>query len=73
MGGIPELITDNYNGLLVPPENPHKLADRVNELLSNIEKAKKIANNGNDFVRKNMTWDVILPKYIQFYENLVNT
>ena len=72
VGGIPELITDNYNGLLVPPENPDKLADAVNELLSNIEKAKKIANNGNDFVRKNMTWDVILPKYIQFYENLVN-
>ena len=73
VGGIPELITDNYNGLLVPPENPDKLADGVNELLSNTEKAKKIANNGNDFVRKNMTWDVILPKYIQFYENLVNT
>ena len=73
VGGIPELITDNYNGLLVPPENPDKLADAVNELLSNIEKATKIANNGNDFVRKNMTWDVILPKYIQFYENLVNT
>ena len=73
VGGIPELITDNYNGLLVPPENSNKLADAVNELLSNIEKATKIANNGNDFVRKNMTWDVILPKYIQFYENLVNT
>ena len=73
VGGTPELITDNYNGLLVPPENPDKLADRVNELLSNTEKAKKIANNGNAFVRKNMTWDVILPKYIQFYENLVNT
>ena len=71
VGGIPELITDNYNGLLVPPENPDKLADRVNELLSNTEKAKKIANNGNDFVKKNMTWDVILPKYVQFYENLI--
>jgi|TARA_Y100000294_G_C8546617_1_gene333461 glycosyltransferase involved in cell wall biosynthesis len=73
VGGIPELITDNYNGLLVPPENPDRLADAVNKLLSNIERANKIAKNGNDFVRKNMTWDVILPKYIQFYENLVNT
>ena len=71
VGGIPELITDNETGLLVPSENPDKLADRVNELLSNTKKAKKIADNGNDFVKKNMTWDIVLPKYIQFYENLI--
>ena len=71
VGGIPELITDNETGLLVPPENPDKLADRVNELLSNTKKAEKIADNGNDFVKKNMTWDIVLPKYIQFYENLI--
>jgi len=71
VGGIPELITDNETGLLVPPENPDKLAEKVNELLSNTEKAKKIADNGNKFVKKNMTWDVILPKYVQFYENLI--
>ena len=71
VGGVPELITDNETGLLVPPENPGKLADAVNELLSNTEKAKKIANNGNNFVKKNMTWDVILPNYIQFYKNLI--
>jgi len=71
VGGVPELITDNETGLLVPPENPAKLADAVNELLSNTEKAKKIADNGNNFVKKNMTWDIILPNYIQFYKNLI--
>ena len=71
VGGVPELITDNETGLLVPPENPSKLATAVNELLSNTEKAKKIANNGNNFVKKNMTWDIILPDYIQFYKNLI--
>ena len=71
VGGIPELVIDNETGLLVPSENPEKLADAVNELLSDTEKAKKLAINGNDFVKKNMTWDVILPKYIQFYKNLL--
>ena len=71
VGGIPELVIDNKTGLLVPSENPEKLADAVNELLSDTEKAKKLARNGNDFVKKNMTWDVILPKYIQFYKNLL--
>jgi len=71
VGGIPELVIDNETGLLVPSENPEKLADAVNELLSDTEKAKKLARNGNDFIKKNMTWDVILPKYIQFYKNLL--
>ena len=71
VGGIPELISDNDTGLLVPPENPEKIADAVNDLLSNPEKAEKLAFNGNNFVKKNMTWDVVLPKFIQFYEDLL--
>ena len=49
---------------LVPPENSSILAEVVNELLSNKEKAEKLATNGNTFVKNNMTWDVILPKYV---------
>jgi len=71
VGGIPELIKNNETGILVPPENPSKLAQAVNELLSDKEKAEKLAINGNTFVKNNMTWDVILPKYIQFYEDLL--
>ena len=71
VGGIPELITNDETGILIPPENSDELAQAVNELLSNKEKAEKLAANGNTFVKNNMTWDVILPKYIQFYENLL--
>jgi len=70
VGGIPELIKNNETGIIVPSENPSKLAQSVNELLSDKEKAEKLATNGNTFVKNNMTWDVILPKYIQFYEGL---
>ena len=70
VGGIPELITNNETGLLVPSENPEKLAIAVNELLTNVEKSKKLSRNGKKFVENNMTWDHILPKYIQFYKNL---
>ena len=70
VGGIPELIINNETGILVPPENPNKLAQAVNQLLSDKQKAEKLAVNGNTFVKNNMTWDVILPKYLKFYENL---
>ena len=72
VGGIPELITSGKTGILVPPENPKKLAQAINELLSDKVKAKTLAANGNIFVKNNMTWDVVLPKYIKFYEDLLN-
>jgi len=71
VGGIPELIKHNETGLIIPPENPSKLAEAVNELLSDKEKSKKLAANGNNFIKNNMTWDVILPKYVEFYEELL--
>ena len=71
VGGIPELIKDNETGMLVPSENPDKLADAVNELLSDKQKAERLANNGNKFIKNHMTWDIVLPKHIQFYEDLL--
>ena len=59
VGGIPELIKDNETGMLVPSENPDKLADAVNELLSDKQKAERLANNGNKFVKNHMTCDII--------------
>ncbi len=70
--GIPELIQDNGNGLLVPTENPQKLAEAVNSLLDDKIKAKTLADAGYEFVKKNLTWDVVLPRFIKFYENLLH-
>ena len=72
VGGIPELISHDETGILVPPENSEEIANAVNELLSNPEKAQKLATNGNNFVKKNLTWEVMLPKFIKFYEDLLN-
>ncbi len=72
VGGIPELIKNNETGLLVPPNEPQKLAESVNKLLENKQNANQLANSGHQFIKNNMTWDVILPKYIEFYENLLN-
>lgn len=71
VGGIPEIITHEKTGILVPPNDPLKLAEAVNMLIENKEFAKNLADAGYEFVIKNMTWDVILPKYIQFYEKLL--
>ena len=73
VGGIPELITNDVNGILIPPDDPKVLVRTINELLNDEEKAKRISDAGFDLVVKNFTWDILLPKYVKFYENLLNS
>ena len=71
VGGIPELIENNVSGILVEPNNPDKLLEAVNGLLENDELAQKLSENGHNFVMNNLTWEVLLPKYVKFYEDLI--
>lgn len=73
VGGIPELITDNVTGILIPPNNPELLQNAINKLLTDNETAKRLSDAGYEFVMNNLTWEVLLPEYVKFYENLVNS
>ncbi len=73
VGGIPELITDKYSGLLVPSDEPEKLVTVINNLLSNLELSETLSKEAYDFIINNMTWKKVLPKYINFYTNLLNS
>jgi len=73
VGGIPELITNNETGILIPPNNPEILQNSINELLLDNETSKKLADNGYEFLINNLTWEILLPKYVKFYEDLVNS
>ena len=73
VGGIPELITHEKTGMLIPQNNPEKLKETISELFANKELLEKISNNGFDFVMKNLTWEALLPKYVKFYEDLLNS
>lgn len=73
VGGIPELVVDKFTGILVSPEDSEKLATTVNQLLENAAYMQQLAENAYDFVTKNMTWQVLLPKYVEFYEKLLSS
>ena len=69
VGGVHELVSDDKTGLLVTPNNSKELLEKVNYLLSDIELCNRLANNAHEFVLKNFSWEVLLPKYIELYEN----
>ncbi len=73
VGGIPELITNNHTGLLVPLNDTDKLIRVINNLLSDSELSSSLSEQAYDFVINNMTWKKVLPRYIEFYTNLLNS
>ena len=69
VGGIPEILKNNENGILIEPENPVKLASTVNDLLLDNIMQKKLSENAFNFVTKNFSWDALLPLYLSLYRD----
>ena len=72
VGGIPELVNDNKTGILIPSEDSNKLSIEINKILKDKENSERMIQTAYEFVNNEMSWKKILPKYIQFYENLLN-
>ena len=71
VGGIPDIVSHNNTGILIPSEDPLALTESINSLLLNDSKIKVLTQNAYEFLMKNYSWDYLLPKYIEFYKNLL--
>lgn len=66
IGGVPEIVKDKETGLLVPPNNPEKIANAIMLLINNPQLSKTLSENGLDAV-KNYSWSGIAEKTIELY------
>ena len=73
VGGIPELIENGKTGILILPEDPLLLAKTVNELMNDKKRQKTLTDAAYDLIIKNMTWNDVLPIYVNYYENILNS
>ena len=55
ISGIPELVEHGVSGLLVPPGDPHALADAMRSLLEDRERARDMGRRGQEKVRTEFT------------------
>ena len=62
IGGIPHVIDNNENGLLVPPKDPEALAKAIIKILKNPKLAKKMGENGYKKVKENFLWNKQIKK-----------
>jgi glycosyltransferase involved in cell wall biosynthesis len=68
--GIREVVMDGKNGLLVPTNDPVKLASSMQYLLDNETLRTKFGQEGRKFVKTNFSYDSAIEKLRQIYEEL---
>lgn len=71
IGGVPEIIQDNHNGLLFDPWHSKGLADRVNTLLDDEEYAGKLGKNAYRDALEKYDWSVVARRVEKVYEELI--
>ncbi len=70
VAGLPEVITDRVNGLLVEEKNPQQLAEAVSELLSSPQLASSCGKANSSKVEAQLTWNQVAQRMVGFYEQV---
>lgn len=61
---IAEVLRDNENALFVEPLRPEQIAHKVEQLLKDPLVYKEIATAGQEFVKKELTWDAYAKRFL---------
>lgn len=70
VGGVPDLVEDGVNGLLVEPRDPEALAAAVTQLLDEPERARRMGAAGRDRRQREFDIDVTVRRVQDLYEEL---
>jgi glycosyltransferase involved in cell wall biosynthesis len=72
VSGIPELIKNNYNGIVVEPGNPQQLAAAINELLSKPDKASEFSINARNTIENEFSIEIEAEKLYNLMIKSIN-
>jgi glycosyltransferase involved in cell wall biosynthesis len=72
VGGIPEVIKNGKEGILISPEDPETLAQAINNLLENEELQEKLSQAAYEKVREKYSIEAYSTNMLDFYGSLVN-
>ena len=71
-GGIPELVKDNQNGILVPVENPMLLVSRLSEYLQQPDRLKALAESARETVITSFSMQKMVSELETIYDEILN-
>jgi nucleoside-diphosphate-sugar epimerase len=68
-GGIPDVIEDGVNGILVPPGEPEELAHAINRLLADRDLARRLSEGAQERA-KDYDWEVLAERVLRVYRGV---
>jgi glycosyltransferase involved in cell wall biosynthesis len=71
VGGIPEVVKNNENGILVDPANVDQMIDALLCLLENSSMRNSMGNMGRKLVEEKFDWKKIGREYLKEFEKLL--
>jgi glycosyltransferase involved in cell wall biosynthesis len=72
-GGIPEIVDDGVNGLLVPPRDAHALAQAIVQALKDADLRRRLGEAGFDRVNARFTVDRMVAETAAVYARVAGT
>jgi alpha-maltose-1-phosphate synthase len=70
VGGIPEVVADGKTGLLVPPNDPEALAESINTLTRDPERARAMGTAGRERASTLFDWGRIAEQTADLYQKV---
>ena len=73
VGGLPELNIHNETGYIAEIGDIDRMAKYTIELLTNEKRYKSFSKNSRERAVNNFDKDLIVPKYVNYYERVLNS
>src|ERR1700704_22487 len=71
VGGLPEVVTDGETGFLSPVGDVDKMANDAARLLSDDQFRREMGRRARESAISRYRTDLIIPRYIEFYEKIL--
>lgn len=73
VGGIPEIVEDGINGVLVEPGNVSQIKEAIMKLKENPKLREKMQKANLKRVKTHFTWESVAKKYLKIYNQVIKT
>jgi glycosyltransferase involved in cell wall biosynthesis len=70
VGGLPDVVDEGKNGLLVPPQDPPALAEAINKILTDSEMKQCMGQHSKMLAETRYSWRLVAGKMKSVFESL---
>jgi glycosyltransferase involved in cell wall biosynthesis len=71
VGGVPEIIQDGKNGLLIPSKHPEELAEAILQLYKDQKLRRRLGENARKTVLEKYTAEKVVNQYLEIFESVM--